>query len=128
MRALAVVALVLAAPGLTGCGSAGGSDTPGHGSSTSTAPTTPFAATITGPGSADPGGDVIVELTNDGRLPDAYQLMVEPAQAATPGERDVRLSPGESVRVKIAVTSTPFVLKVNSVGAGGETITRLTIS
>ena len=127
-RVAAAFVLLVAAPGLGGCGSSDDSEGPGSGASTSLAPNTPFAASITGPGSAEPGNDIIIELSNDGRLPDAYQLVIEPTGAAAPGERDLRLSPGESLRVKIAVTSTPFVLKVNSVGAGGEPITQLNVS
>lgn len=127
-RLAAAFVLLIAAPGLVGCGSSDETDGPGSGASTSLAPNTPFAASITGPGSAEPGSDFIIELSNDGRLPDAYQFVVEPTGAATPGERDVRLSPGESVRVRITVTSTPFVLQVNSVGAGGEPITALNVS
>lgn len=127
-RLAAAFVLLAAAPGLSGCGSSGDTEGPGSTAFSSSAPNTPFAASITGPGSAEPGSDIIVEVRNDGRLQDAYQLVVEPTGAATTGERDLQLSPGESLRVKIAVTSTPFVLKVNSVGAGGEAITQLTVS
>ena len=127
-RLAAALVLLAAAPGLAACGSSDETDGPGSGGSTSQAPNAPFGASITGPSTAEPGSDFIIELSNDGRLPDAYQFVVEPTGAATPGERDVRLSPGESVRVKVTVTSTPFVLKVNSVGAGGEPITQLNVS
>ena len=67
-------------------------------------------------------------LTNKGRLPDAYQVVVDPPQAAVVPEANFTLSPGESVRVKIKVRSTPFDVHLKSVGGGSPDVVAFTVS
>lgn len=127
-RALAGLALALACSSLAACSSS--SDEPSSaGSPTTSAPaSSPFDVAVTGPTQAQPGQKIAVTLSNNGRLPDAYQLEVEPAEAATLTARDAHLGAGESMKIRLAVHSTPFVIRVKSVGAGGEEAAEMSVS
>jgi hypothetical protein len=131
---VASLGLVLAATVLAGCSddqpeasrdrssAATSSPVPSAGSQGS-----PFKATIEGASSAAPG-DVLTEtLTNVGRLPDAYQVLVDPTGAAQLKESDFHLSPGESVKVRLRVASVPFDIHLKSVGGGSPDVVAKTV-
>jgi len=138
-RTLAATSLVLAGGLLAGCngdstsgGSASG-DESGSASGNATSmpvPTgegNPFSSTLTGPDHGKPGQTLTETLTNTGRLPDAYQVIVQPADAATVVTPDVHLSPGESAPMKIKVHSTPFDVHIKSVGGGSPEVVALAV-
>ena len=120
VRAFAALLLALPVAAFGGCSddSATGdqetSESPGE-----AATGAPFSAQLEGPGTAEPGDEVTATITNTGRLPDAYQVSTEPPEAATFSQTDFRLSPGESVEVRVTVETTPLVLVLKSVGGGG---------
>ena len=128
-RSLAASSVLLAGVLLAGCNddSSGGSAS-GDGSDSASGNVTsmpvpsgagnPFAATFTGPEHGKPGQTLTETLTNTGRLPDAYQVLVQPGDAAKVVTPDVHLSPGESAKVKIKVLTTPFDVHLKSVGGG----------
>jgi hypothetical protein len=129
------VASLLAAALLAGCSDSsddrsGGAGSPGATSSpvpSAGAQGSPFRATLEGPSSAAPG-DVLTEtLSNVGRLPDAYQVVIDPADAAQLGVSNFHLSPGESVRLKIRVRSAPFDIHLKSVGGGSPDVVAKTV-
>ncbi len=119
-RACAGLLLATSAAALGGC-----SDDTGNGETgtpeapTSSATGAPFAAEFEGPDTADPGDEITTTITNTGRLPDAFQLSVEPAEAATFSQQDFTLSPEESIEVQVTIEDTPLVLVLKSVGGGG---------
>ncbi len=124
-RLLAASSLLLAGVLLAGCdnGSSSGSDGgDASGNPTSlpvpTGEANPFSSTLTGPEHGKPGQTLTETLTNTGRLPDAYQVLIAPADAASVKNPDLHLSPGESGKVRITVRSTPFDVQLKSVGGG----------
>ena len=119
-RACAGLLLATSAAALGGCSEdSGNGDADATASPTAPATGIPFAAELDGPDAADPGEKVTTTITNTGRLPDAFQLSVEPAEAATFSQTDFTLSPEESVEVQVTVEDTPLVLVLKSVGGGG---------
>jgi hypothetical protein len=130
-RALAALTIVLAGPLMAGCS---GDESPGEQAATSTSVPSqgstgnPFASTLEGPETGEPGDTLTETLTNTGRLPDAYQIAIEPTTAATVEESNFSLSPGESVEVQIRVRKTPFEVHVKSVGGGAPDRLALTVS
>lgn len=124
-RATAAVATLLMTVSLaTGCSS---SDDPSatsdaSGSSAPPAPSTPFDWELVGPEVAQPGDTVTETLTNRGRLPDAYQILIEPAGAATVSETSFSLGPGESATLRIHVEELPFDLHVKTIGGGAPDV------
>jgi hypothetical protein len=132
--AAAVLGVGLAASLLAGC-SDDRSEAPGAGSSAATStpvPTAgsqgnPFKTTFEGASSAAPGDLLTETLTNAGRLPDAYQVVVDPADAAQLKESSFHLSPGESVEVRLRVASVPFDIHLKSVGGGSPDVVAKTI-
>lgn len=136
-RALAATTVVLLGALATGCN--GNSGDSSASSSSSDAVTSepvpsegsagnPFAAALTGPESGKPGQTLTETLTNKGRLPDAYQVVIDPADAATVKEPNVHLAPGESAKVRITVRKTPFDVHLKSVGGGAPDVVAMTIS
>jgi hypothetical protein len=55
-------------------------------------------------------------------------VVVDPPQAAVVPEANFTLGPGESVRVKIKVKSTPFDVHLKSVGGGSPDVVAFTVS
>ncbi len=134
VRSAAGLALLLACTTMTACSSSDDSgDADTAGSSSTPVPSqgstaNPFDAEVAGPDTAQPGDTITETLSNTGRLPDAYQIVVEPADAATLSESDFHLSPGESVRFKIRVAQTPFDLHLKSIGGGAPDVVALSVS
>jgi hypothetical protein len=137
-RSLAATSLLLAGVLLAGCNgdSSGASASDKASGSASGNPTSmpvpsgaanPFSSTMSGPEHGKPGQTLTETLTNTGRLPDAYQVIVQPADAATVVTPDVHLSPGESTPVKIKVHSTPFDVHIKSVGGGSPEVVALAV-
>ena len=128
-HAVAATSIVLLGALLTGCG--GDSTEQPTGAATSKTVTgqgSPFDAELTGDSVAGVGETMTATLTNTGRLPDAYQVSVDPPQAAVVPVPDFRLSPGESVRVRLEVKRTPFDVHLKSVGGGGPDVVAFTVS
>ncbi|MGH3362442.1 MAG: hypothetical protein ACRDOM_08285 [Nocardioides sp.] len=118
----ALAGLLLATAGalLAGCSDdAGSGEGSADGSPTAPATGAPFGAEFVGPNTADPGEEITATITNTGRLPDAFQLSVEPPRAATFDQQDFTLSPEESIDVRVTIEDTPLVLVLKSVGGGG---------
>ena len=127
-HAVAATSIVLLAL-LSGC--AGDSTEPQTGAATSKpvpSEGSPFDAELVSDSGAEVGATMTATLTNTGRLPDAYQVAVDPPQAATVPVADFRLSPGESARVRIKVRATPFDVHLKSVGGGGLDVVAFTVS
>lgn len=139
-RTLAASSLLLVGVLLAGCdngsssasGGPSGSSGDASGNPTSMAvpsgAANPFSSTFKGPQHGKPGQVLTETLTNTGRLPDAYQVLVDPADAATVLDPDTHLSPGESATVRIKVRSTPFDVHLKTVGGGGPEVVAMTIS
>jgi hypothetical protein len=131
-HAVAATSIVLLGSLLVGCSS--DSDEAGSGPATSKPvpsqgdAANPFAARLTGPDTAEPGDTLTETLTNEGRLPDAYQIAIDPAGAATVKEPNFHLSPGESAQVVIEVKRTPFDVHLKSVGGGNPDQVALSVS
>jgi hypothetical protein len=128
-HAVAATSFVLLATVLSGCG--GDSSEPQTGAATSKpvpSQGSPFDAELVSDSGAEVGATMTATLTNQGRLPDAYQVSVDPPQAATVPVADFRLSPGESARVRIKVKATPFDVHLKSVGGGGLDVVAFTVS
>jgi hypothetical protein len=126
---VAATSIVLLATLLSGCG--GDSTEPQTGAATSKpvpSEGSPFDAELVGDAAAEVGTTMVATLTNKGRLPDAYQVAVDPPQAAVLPEPNFTLSPGESARVKIKVKSTPFDVHLKSVGGGSPDVVAFTVS
>jgi len=87
----------------------------------------PFSSRLTGPEHGKPGQTLTETLTNTGRLPDAYQVLIQPADAATVKNPDLHLSPGESTKVQIKVRTTPFDVHLKSVGGGAPEVVALSV-
>jgi hypothetical protein len=132
--ALLVLTTLLSASLLAGC-----SDDPASGSgkdpsASSSSPGTgegagtPFASSFEGQSEARPGEVLRETLTNEGRLPDAYQVVIEPAEAAVVEESNFTLSPGESAEVRLKVRATPFDIHVKSVGGGAPDTVAMTVT
>lgn len=123
-----VVSIVLAGSLLTGCS---GDANPGHrvdtASSTPGSDTNPFTATLEGPQTGESGDTLAETLTNTGRLPDAYQIDIEPVGAATVAVSDFHLSPGESAKVQITIVKKPFEVHLKSVGGGAPDRIAMTV-
>lgn len=130
-RSATALALILACSSVAACSSSSSSSSTDESTSPSpstSAPSSPFSAELVGPESAEAGKTITATLSNVGRLPDAYQLSVTPEGAAVIDEANLRLSPGESAEVSIAIERMPFVVSVESVGGGsGEELTRLDV-
>ena len=137
-RTLAATSLLLAGGLLAGCngdssdGSASGEESGSASGDATSLPVpsgaaNPFSSSMTGPEKGEPGQTLTETLTNTGRPPDAYQVIVQPADAATVVSPDVHLSPGESTSVKIKVHTTPFDVHVKSVGGGGPEVVALAV-
>jgi hypothetical protein len=126
-RVLAGLLLAVTGTFLAACGSNSGE--PSAPESSQAPQGSPFAVKLDGPNTAGVGDEVTVTLTNVGRLPDAYQLLVEPLGAAKLDQPNVHASPEESVDVKVTIKQTPVSIVVKSVGGGGgEPIGQLTIN
>jgi hypothetical protein len=127
-HALAALSLVLSGILLTACS---GDENPGTtadpGAGTSTADS-PFASVLEGPETGKPGDTLTERLTNLGRLPDGYQISVDPVGAATVDSGTITLGPGESVQVKITIKQVPFDVHVKSIGGGAPDKLAMTIS
>jgi hypothetical protein len=126
---VAATSIVLLGALLTGCG--GDSTEQPTGAATSkpvTGQDSPFDAELVGDSGAEAGETMTATLTNTGRLPDAYQVTVDPPQAAVIPVPGFRLGPGESVRVKIRVKATPFDVHLKSVGGGSPDVVAFTVS
>jgi hypothetical protein len=114
---------------LTGCGGDSTEQPAGAGTSKpATGQDSPFDAELVSDSGAEVGETMTATLTNTGRLPDAYQVTVDPPQAAVVPVPDFRLGPGESVRVKIRVKATPFDVHLKSVGGGAPDVVAMTVS
>ncbi|MBA8802916.1 hypothetical protein FB382_001207 [Nocardioides ginsengisegetis] len=136
-RALAASSIVLLGSLLSACGD--DSSTPSSADSSSGAPTSqavpsqgsadnPFDSSLVGPTKGQPGQVLTETLTNTGRLPDAYQVVIDPAEAARVKVSSFTLGPGESAKVKILVLSTPFDVHLKTAGGGAPDTTAMTIS
>lgn len=127
-RSAATLTLLFAATLLAGCSS---SDDEGasaeSGTSSGATAESPFSSELSGPTEAESGDRLVLTLTNSGRLPDAYQVAVEPSGAATLERTEFRLGPGESVRFAVAVERTPFVVRLKSIGGGLPELVALTV-
>ncbi|MCW2793266.1 MAG: hypothetical protein JWO76_2364 [Nocardioides sp.] len=127
-RPLAAVTVALAALLLAGCsGDANPGTTADPGAGTSTADS-PFASVLEGPETGEPGDTLTETLTNTGRLPDGYQISVDPVSAAKVDSGTITLGPGESVQVKITVKQVPFDVHVKSIGGGAPDRVVMTVS
>jgi hypothetical protein len=115
-KVLAVLATVLCLGALPGCS---GDDEPTPEASSSPSTGSPFSATIEGPDVAAPGDTVKATLTNTGRLPDKYRFVPNPEGGATVTPAEVSLAPDQSVDVTIELSTSPLVIEVESIGAGG---------
>ena len=78
-----------------------------------------FAARLNGPLTADPPAVLVFTLTNVGRRRDTYGLTITPTDAGAVSPRHLALGSGRSEKVQVDVTSTPLLIKVESLGAGG---------
>lgn len=128
-HALAATSLVLLGTLLTGCG--GDSTEQPTGAETSkpvTSQGSPFDAELVSDSEAEVGKTMTATLTNTGRLPDVYQVAVDPPAAAVVPEPDYRLGPGVSARVRIRVKATPFDVHLKSVGGGAPDVVAFTVS
>ena len=128
-HAVAATSLVLLGTLVTGCG--GDSTDEPAGAETSkpaTGQDSPFDAELVSDSEAGVGETMTATLTNTGRLPDAYQVAVDPPQAAVIPVPEFRLGPGESARVKIRVKATPFDVHLKSVGGGAPDVVAFTVS
>lgn len=131
VRSAAGFALLLACTTLTACSSSDDADSAGASSTpvpSQGSAENPFDAEVVGPETAEPGDTITHTLSNTGRLPDAYQVVVDPADAATLSESEFRLGPGESVKFKVRVRQTPFDLHLKSIGGGAPDVVALTVS
>ena len=128
-HAVAATSIVLLGTLLVGCG--GDSTEQPTGAATSKpvpSQGSPFDAELVSNSEAEVGKTMTATLTNKGRLPDAYQVVVDPPQAAVVPVADFTLGPGESVRVKIKVKSTPFDVHLKSVGGGSPDVVAFSVS
>jgi hypothetical protein len=127
--AVAATSLVLLGTLVTGCG--GDSTDEPAGAETSkpaTGQDSPFDAELVSDSEAGVGETMTATLTNTGRLPDAYQVAVDPPRAAVVPVPEFRLGPGESARVKIKVKATPFDVHLKSVGGGSPDVVAFSVS
>ena len=86
----------------------------------SEASTLDFAAQVrTGRFTADPPAILVFTLTNVGRRRDTYGLTITPPDAGAVAPRHLAIGSGRSEKVQVEVTSTPLLIKVESLGAGG---------
>jgi hypothetical protein len=126
---VAATSIVLLGALLTGCG---GDSTEPQTSPTTSKPVpgqgSPFDAELTTDSTAEVGGTMIATLTNTGRLPDGYQVGVDPIDAAVIPVSNFHLSPGESVQVKIKVKGTPFDVHLRSIGGGAPDVVAFSVS
>ncbi|MBB6629628.1 hypothetical protein H5V45_20080 [Nocardioides sp. KIGAM211] len=95
---------------------------PGQGSAEN-----PFDSSLTGPRSGTPGETITETLTNTGRLPDGYQVTVDPPELATVKNGEVRLGPGESAQVQITIRGLPFDVHLKSIGGGAPDVVAFTV-
>lgn len=119
---VAVATLLISVSLATGCSS---SDDATSGAPESTGPseaTTPFNWEMVGPEVGQPGDGITETLTNTGRLPDAYQIVIEPAGAATVSASNFNLGPGDSATLRIHIEELPFELHVKSIGGGAPDV------
>lgn len=91
----------------------------GGSSAPSEASTLDFAARLNGPLTADPPAVLVFTLTNVGRRRDTYGLTITPPDAGAVAPRHLAIGSGRSEKVQVEVTSTPLLIKVESLGAGG---------
>lgn len=113
---LAALAVVTACSGLQGCSE---DDEPASEPTPSASTGSPFSATFEGPDVAEPGDQVTATLTNTGRLPDRYRFVANPEGGATMTPVELSLAPEESAEVTIVVATSPVIIRVESLGAGG---------
>ena len=131
-RVLAATTVILLGALATGCNDESG-DTSAQPATSEAVPSqgsagNPFAASLSGPETGKAGEVLTETLTNKGRLPDAYQVVIEPADAAVVDESSFHLAPGESAKVYIKVVRTPFAVHLKSVGGGAPDTVAMTIS
>ena len=131
-RALATTTVFLLGALATGCNGDSG-DTSSTPATSEPVPSqgsaqNPFEAELTGPDTGKPDEVLTETLTNKGRLPDAYQIVIEPADAAIVQESNFHLAPGESAKVYIKVVKTPFNVHLKSVGGGAPDTVAMTIN
>lgn len=88
----------------------------------------PFDSSLTGPRTGAPGDTITETLTNTGRLPDGYQVTVDPPDLGTVKGGEVRLGPGESAQVKITIRGVPFDVHLKSIGGGAPDVVAFSIS
>lgn len=125
-KLLAVLALLISCGAVQGCSE---EDEPAP-EPTSSAPTgSPFSATLEGPDVAAPGDQVTATITNTGRLPDRYRFVANPEGGATITPVELSLAPEESAEVTIDIATSPVIIEVASLGAGGSgnSLTELSI-
>ncbi len=125
-KLLAVLALLISCAAVQGCSE---EDEPAP-EPTSSAPTgSPFSATLEGPDVAAPGDQVTATITNTGRLPDRYRFVANPEGGATIMPVELSLAPEESAEVTIDIGTSPVIIEVASLGAGGSgnSLTELSI-
>lgn len=127
--AAGLAALLLTASLATGCSSSGdGTTSDAPQSSAPPEASSPFDWELVGPEVGQPGDTVTETLTNRGRLPDAYQIVIEPEGAATVSETNFSLGPGESATLRIHIEELPFDLHVKSIGGGAPDVVARTFS
>ncbi|WP_344150116.1 hypothetical protein [Nocardioides koreensis] len=135
-RALAATSVVLLGVLATGCNGDSGdsSSAPATSEAATSEPVpsqgseaNPFAAELSGPDTGKPDQVLTETLTNKGRLPDAYQVVIEPADAAVVDEANFHLAPGESAKVYIKVVKTPFDVHLKSAGGGAPDQVAMTV-
>jgi hypothetical protein len=114
---IAAVALVLSFGAVQGCSD---DEEPEPAPSSSPSTGSPFSATFEGPDVAAAGDRVTATLTNTGRLPDRYRFVANPEGGATMTPPELSLGPQESAEVTIEVVTSPVIIRVESLGAGGS--------
>lgn len=118
----AVATLMMAVSLATGCSSSDDAPSGAPESTTPPASAGPFDWELVGPELGQPGDSVTETLTNTGRLPDAYQIVIEPEGAATVSASSFNLGPGDSATLRIRIEELPFDLHVKSIGGGAPDV------
>ncbi len=131
-RALAATTVVLLGALATGCSDDSGDSSSGPATSepvpSQGSEGNPFEAELTGPQTGNPKQVLTETLTNKGRLPDGYQIEIEPPGAAVVQESSFHLAPGESAKVYIKIVRTPFDVHLKSIGGGAPDVVAMTVS
>jgi hypothetical protein len=119
-RLTAGLVAVLAAMTLAACDNGDSGEGSGTPSTTPIATPTgsPFSVSVKGPELANAGDTISATVTNTGRLPDKYQFLPDPSNAATITPRTLALAPGQSAKITIAVQISPLTVHVQDASAG----------